>query len=381
MKKIKVLFIINSLAGGGAERVLVHILENLDRNKFGISLCTFFPQVDYNVPSDIKYFSFNKRNYLDLVSIIYKLKNIFQSGKYDVIVSFLTYTNIFVTISWLLSGKKIPLVISEHCNPIDNLKNQRFSRIKLKLISKLYPFANVVIAVSEGVKNSLSSCFKIPTTKLKVIYNPINIKKIDTLKREKITEEPVFKNDNKPIIISCGRLTKQKNYSLLIKAMKILKDAGIKANLIILGKGEEEKRLKKLVKDLNLEKEVKFLGFKKNPYKYISKATIFVLSSKYEGFPNVLLEAMACGTPVISTNCPYGPSEIIEHGKNGFLVPVDDEYSLAEKIKILLKEPTLRRNFAIEGRKIVERKFDLKKIIKQWEDLIIYTVEAMRCLK
>jgi len=375
MKKIRVLFVINSLAGGGAERVLVHILENLDRSQFDISLCTFSSQVDYNIPSDIKYFSFNKRNYFDLLSIIYKLKNIFQFEKYDVVVSFLTYTNIFVTISWLLSGKKIPLVISERCNPIDNLKNQRYSRIKLKLISKLYPFANVVITVSEGVKKSLLSCFKIPTTKLKVIYNPVNIKKIDILRREKITEEAVFKNDNKPIIISCGRLTKQKNYPSLIKAIKILKDTGIKANLIILGKGEEEKRLKKLVKDLNLEKEVRFLGFKKNPYKYISRATIFVLSSKYEGFPNVLLEAMACEVPVISTDCHYGPSEIIEHGKNGFLVPVNDEYALAEKIKILLKEPTLRRNFAIEGRKTVEKKFDLKRIIKQWEDLITHIVK------
>ena len=364
-KKVRILFVINSLAGGGAERVLSYILKGLNRNKFEISLITFLEKKDYVIPTDVEHYSFSKKNYFDLFRIILELAKVFRSGKYDLIVSFLTYTNIFVIISWFLAGGKIPLIISERCNPKDNLKNQKFATIKIKLVSFLYPLSDVIVVVSQGVKKNLISKFKILSEKIKVIYNPLDLKKIDTLKKEEVVH--VCFEESIPIIVACGRLTAQKNFSLLIKALKKLIDKKIKAKLVILGRGEEKGKLEKLVNNMNLENEVAFLGFQKNPYKYMSKATIFVLSSSWEGFPNVLLEAMACGVPVISTNCPYGPSEIIEHGKNGFLVPVDDEKKLANAMEKLLKDAKLREAFSREGRKFVESQFRLERIIKEWE--------------
>jgi len=367
MKKIKVLFIVNSLAGGGAERVLSYILNNLDRNKFEISLITFLSEKDYNISEDIEYYSFDKKTYFDLVNIIFKLSKIFRSDKYNLVVSFLTYTNIFVTISWLLSGKKIPLIISERSNPKNNLKNQKFSSLKMKLVSLLYPLPTITVAVSKGVKENLANEFNIPISKIQVIYNPLDFKKIDELKKE-IELPEIFDNN---IIISCGRLTKEKNYPLLIKAFNVIIKKGINAILVILGKGKEKKNLEKLVNQLKLKDKVFFLGFQTNPYKFMNNATIFVLSSSWEGFPNVLLEAMACGVPVISTDCASGPNEIIQNGRNGFLVPVDDEKKLAKAMEKLLNDIKLREKFSSEGRRFVESKFKMEKIIKKWEDLFL----------
>jgi len=233
-KKVRVLFIIHSFSGGGAERVLSHILNALSREYFDISVLTFSDKKDYNIPEDIKYVTFNKKGRLDWFFIIKKLITLLRSYQFDVVVSFLTHVNIVVITSWLLSGKESTLIVSERSNPKEHLKYQKFGRVKKRLLSVLYPLADLILCASKGIKNVLSSEFKVPFEKIQVIYNPLDIKKIDILKVEKV-DHPWFSGIATPVVLACGRLTPEKNYHLLIMAFKKLLSKGISAKLVILG--------------------------------------------------------------------------------------------------------------------------------------------------
>jgi glycosyltransferase involved in cell wall biosynthesis len=193
----------------------------------------------------------------------------------------------------------------------------------------LYKRTKAVVTVSKGVAEDLKS-LGLNSKNFKVIYNPMDIADI----KKKAKEDPKhewLENKSQPILLGVGRLTYQKDFAMLIKAFsKICKNTD--ARLIILGEGEERKNLQKLVNKLGLQDHVDMPGFVDNPYAYMSKAEVFVLSSRYEGFGNVLVEAMACGTPVVSTNCPVGPSEILDKGKYGKLVPVGDVEAMEKAI-------------------------------------------------
>ena len=180
-------------------------------------------------------------------------------------------------------------------------------------------------------------------------------------------EHPWFLNKKIPIILAVGRLTKAKDYPTLLRAFALISKKK-KVRLVILGEGEERKSLKNLVRGLDISENIAFLGFQKNPYKYMQKANIFVLSSKREGFPNVLVEAMACGVSVVSTDCQSGPNEIIKNGENGVLVPVGDEKTLAETETTSRGACVQREKFWIEGKRKAQD-FTAEKSIKEYEKL------------
>ncbi|MFC1825838.1 glycosyltransferase, partial [Thermodesulfobacteriota bacterium] len=204
-------------------------------------------------------------------------------------------------------------------------------------------------------------------SKIIPIYNPIEVERVTQRSHEKI--EHLWYDEKVPIIISIGRLTPQKGFSHLIKALAIVKKSGISCRLVILGEGKENSNLRKLAKKLRINDSVAFLGFQRNPYKYLRYATIFVLSSLYEGFPNVLLEALALGVPSVATRCPTGPTEIITDGVDGILVPSADHIALADAIKQLLLDSNLRKQLREKGKKRVVE-FRVEKIIRQYEEVI-----------
>jgi glycosyltransferase involved in cell wall biosynthesis len=173
---------------------------------------------------------------------------------------------------------------------------------------------------------------------------------------------------NTPVIIACGRLTYPKNYQLLLEAFARTQKQ-INSRLLILGQGEERTSLGELTHKLEIQDKVIFLGFQKNPFKYMAISDIFVLSSRWEGFPNVILEAMACGVPVISTRCPYGPDEVITDGINGILVPVGDKDVMADAIIRLLKDKKLREQLIMGGTKRAED-FRIEKMVAEYEMMI-----------
>ena len=217
--------------------------------------------------------------------------------------------------------------LSNHYSLVSNEKSllRNISEISKRVF---YKWADFVVANSSELARDYK---KKLGCNIKTIYNPINFNLINRMGKEKI-KEPLFKIKKRPIVIGAGRLVKQKNFELLIKALaKVV--AKISCDLVIIGEGSERHRLQSLINKLDLRKNVWLLGHRNNPYKYFFKGDLFVLSSKYEGMPNVLVEAIACGLPAVSTRCKSGPTEILKNGMCGKLVPISDVSCLANAIK------------------------------------------------
>ena len=190
-----------------------------------------------------------------------------------------------------------------------------------------YRSADTIIAVSNGVADDLSTMLKLKRNQINVIYNPVVSEHLIKNSREPV-DHPWLTSNKVPVILGVGRLTEAKNFNALIHAFSIVV-ASIPARLIILGEGEQRDSLETIIDQLNLADQVDLPGFTNNPYPYMRCADLFVLSSIWEGLPTVLIEALSCGTKVVSTDCPSGPREILENGKWGTLVPVNNAEELA----------------------------------------------------
>lgn len=360
MKK-KIMFFMYSLAGGGAERTVVNIINNLDRNKYKILLVIGTEKNnDYLdlVPRDVEIINLDSKR---LRYCIFKLTICILKQKPNLLFSTVNQNNIILLISRLLTFKRIPIVVREANNRTQSGKVTKFNKLLTFLLYN--SIANKVIALSRGVKNDLVNNFYVREDKIEVIYNPIEIGNIKHLSNEKIDD--FYKTKNEKIIIAVGRLVEQKDFKTLIKAFSIVTKE-IKSRLLILGKGPLESELKKLCESLGIKDKVIFAGFKKNPYKYMKLSDVFVLSSKWEGFGHVIVEAMAVGTPVISTNCKSGPSEIIKDNQYGILVPVNNYKILADEIIRLLSNNHLMKKYKEKGL-IRSKDFNALNITKMYE--------------
>ena len=228
----------------------------------------------------------------------------------------------------------------------------------------LFPLADHLVAVSKGVRANLAQGLCLPLSSISCIYNPIDICSIERLAQD-APDHPWFVDGGAPVIVSATRLASAKDLPTLLRALSEVQER-CPVRLIILGEGPSRRDLERLVSELGLEPNVSLPGWVDNPFSYMRRASAFVLSSKWEGLGNVLIEALACGCPVISTDCPYGPSEILDHGRVGPLVPVGDHSALANAIVDVLADPadgaTLRAQAA---------RFSFEKAIAGYERLII----------
>lgn len=321
---MKVFLIIPTLAKGGAERVVANLSHGLSQAGYEVFIIIFSGPVAYPISGqlinlNISYSSFFKIKILfNLIKIVFSIKALLKQHQPDYLFSFMGFAN-FASI--LAAGNKA--CVSERIDLSHVSKTSKF------LSSFLYPKARVVIAVSQALSNKLKLEYQLH--RVETIYNPIDFERIDTLKREPI-------DINYPFILTVGRLVEQKNHRLLIEAYASLFSSSKKAipNLLILGEGTLYHELKNYIKSLGMENHIFLLGNVDNPYKYMHKCSLFVLSSLYEGFPNVLIEAMACEALCISTDCPTGPNEIIQHGVNGFLVNNKSAQAIAKAISYIL---------------------------------------------
>jgi glycosyltransferase involved in cell wall biosynthesis len=213
-------------------------------------------------------------------------------------------------------------------------------RYTTKLVAEAYPSAHAIVANSRGVAVDLVKCTGLPLDNVKVIYNPI----VSDALREKALQpvnHPWFAPGSPPVILGVGRLHPQKDFATLIKAFARLRSKR-DARLVIIGgdrKSGERDNLLSLAERLGVSKDLDLPGFAANPFAFMAKASVFVLSSQYEGCPNVMVEALACGCPVVSTRCPHGPDEILEDGRYGTLVDVGDDENMAEAIAATLDQP------------------------------------------
>ena len=202
------------------------------------------------------------------------------------------------------------------------------------------------------------------------IYNGIDLEKINKMKKDKIENiNDFFYNDEIFKFITIGRLVPLKGHKYLIEAFSRVKREVPNSKLFIIGDGPIKDQLKMMIQKKNLENDIFLLGLRENPFKFLANSDVFVFSSLYEGFPNVLLEAMACGLPIISTNCKTGPYEILDNGKYGFLVKVMNSIDLVEKMKLLAKDSSLLRKYSdLSFQRALF--FDIEKVINIWNEKI-----------
>lgn len=235
------------------------------------------------------------------------------------------------------------VIVSEHSSITKDAESAtwRNSKRYIPLGARLsYPWADGIVAVSHGVAEDLARATGISQEKIQVIYNPVFTSDI-LLKAKEPVKHPWFIPGQPPVILGVGRLEPQKDFSNLIRAFAQVRRLH-PVRLMILGKGGEEAKLKRLIHDLDIKADVEMPGFVDNPYAYLQQAKIFVLSSAWEGLPTVLVEAMALGVQVVSTNCEFGPAELLDNGEYGSLVPVGDSNALASAIlQVLMGEHKL----------------------------------------
>jgi len=400
MKK-KIAILVNGLSDNGAARVAANLSVYLPDEEYLKTLIVSdvtendYPYegelIDLNIKGSenpiVKLFNSLKR--------IKKVKKIKSEKKFDTTISFLPNPNLIN----ILSKKNDKIIISVRNYMSENLKEKKpyISYIYSNVYKYIYNRADLIVVVSKAIKQDLIQNFNVQEKKIKVIYNFYDIDKIRLLGNEEIDTE--FKDIfNHPTIITAGRLSFQKGQWHLLRAFKSIKNELSEVKLIILGQGTLENELKKLALELGIEEDVHFLGFQNNPFKYVSKSDVYVFPSLYEGFPNALSEAMACGLPVISTDCQSGPREILEPslktsdsatskmilGKYGILVPPMDgrnysskdsltteEKILAQSVIQILKDRDLLEYYKDQSNKrIID--FQKEQIISEWESIIKY---------
>lgn len=349
MKK-KLLFVIPSLEGGGAEKVILNLANNIDRDKFDVNLILLDkrgPYVQF-LKNDIKVINLNKdKARKSIISLIIQINKI----KPDLILSTLTHINfIIILIRGFLKGN--PKIFVREANmPSKYVKNN-------KIYTYLYNKSDFIIAQCQEMKDDMIKNFNINNLKVKYIYNPLDIKSIE---RKKIMFNPY---DSKKInFVSVGRLTFQKGFDNLIDTFSIINQKISNWKLTILGDGELKEELFLKIRKLNLQDKIDIVGFKENPYPYYYYSDMYILSSRYEGFPNTLLEALACKTKVIAYDCKSGPREILCDGKYGILVKEGDSNALANSILEYLNEENLSKDRALD--------FSICNIVKLYEELLL----------
>lgn len=360
-----------SLSCGGAERAAVLLAESLLKKNYEVSFVTIAgtERDFYKLPDGVQRLALNIAGnsptpFHVLWNNLYRLwvlRQTIRSLQPGVVISFLVETNILTLLA--LIQTKYPVLVSEQNNPATGAK-----KVWQKLRHWVYPLANKVVSVSEGVDNYFDDW--LPKTQRAVIFNPL----------QPISDElgtfdlPKGADPNKKWAIAMGRLVYQKNFELLLSAFDKISDRYPDWQLLIFGEGEKRKELEDLRDKLGLGDRVLLPGQTNNPIAFLKAAKIFILSSRWEGLPAVLFEALACGLPVVSTDCPSGPREIIRDGLDGILVPSEDMLALATAMDSLMSDEQKRQHLAAHTPEVKER-FSLEKIAEKWEELLQQIVE------
>ncbi|MDD5406641.1 MAG: glycosyltransferase [Sulfurovaceae bacterium] len=381
---IKNAFLINSLTSGGAEKIVVTLLNKLIEENIDIELICLENNNFYEVQKNLKvtYLSNVDGNHGGIKKLLlipyfaYKLKKYVTDNNIDIVQSHLYRANYINVFSQLLGSKHKSQIVNHGIASRYKTKGI-LGKINLFLIKNLYSKADKIILISQAMKKDLNELHNFKNEQL-VINNPYDINHILDLKKETVSD--FYFTKDKRYLITMGRLISLKRYQDVIRSLSFLHND---IELVMLGDGNLKGELIDLAKSLHLENRVHFLGNILNPFKYLSKADIFILSSETEGFPNSLIEALACNLPVISTDCISGPREIlapatniyrqlsddIEIAEYGILYPVGKVEQLTKAINILLENDDLKNNFI---NKSLDRakNFSIEKIIIDYKKVL-----------
>jgi glycosyltransferase involved in cell wall biosynthesis len=353
----KVLFLLPSLTGGGAERVFTTLLRHLERTRFEPHLALLQAEGAYmgDIPKDVPIHD------LKVSRVRYALPRILKliwKVRPQTILATMGHLNIALISAKLFFPPDTKLLVREAVIP-SALFREENKNIRLWgwLYRHFYKRADKVVCLSDSMVSDLVENFGIPLEKLVRIYNPVDAEKVRKLAQ--IGRNPF--NGVGPHLVAAGRICRQKGFDVLIDAMPTVLRRFPQAQLVILGEGPLEAELREQTQNLGLQDKVAFLGFQANPWLYLKHANVFVLPSRYEGLPNVLLEALALGTAVVVSDCPGGIREIKECVKQMAVVPLENPGALAEAIITVCSSPA-RASESLG-------KFDLQQVVSEYSNI------------
>ena len=376
MKKVAIF--VYSLGGGGAERVALELAIGL-KESYEVEIVTLSPTQKYDnqgiKTTALALDDLDSSAFAKMLSL-FRLAKVFSAyckkERIDAVISFLSRPNIIAALSKLINPR-VRLIAAEHTT-LSNYYGDSFSEMVLKkLLTISYKSANAVVAVSEGIKADLTDNFGVRSKDISVIYNPIDLQKIKLMALQKTNRV----SGDGFIFVTAGRLVESKNYPFLFEAFKSLPSF---CKLWVLGSGELESELKFLAVEMGLHERITFFGFCENPYAYFAAADCFVMGSRLEGLPTVLIEALACGIPVISTDCKSGPREIlgggvdmltsgIERAQYGLLASLDTPKFLSLAMTKMIEDDDMRNQY-MAGAKERAEFFSKEKSIIKYKNLI-----------
>ena len=359
---MRLTLVISSLRSGGAEKIMTILANYWAKKSWDITLLTLDSKPSfYYLDERVKHIplaiaSDSKNIFTAIISNLKRvrvLKTAIAGSKPDVVISFLSTINILTIIA--TRGLKVPVIVEEHIYP----DMAPLGRLWELLRQWTYPRADKVVALT----NRALACFS-PKIQARgyVLPNPV----LPLALSDQSWQKQWVK---KPALIAMGRLDEQKGFDLLLQAFCKLKDDYPEWTLTILGEGKLRSQLEDLRDRIGLKERVHLIGVVENPHDFLKQADIFVMSSRFEGFPNAICEAMACGLPVISMDCPSGPREIIRQGIDGLLVPNGDVLALTQAMRDLMTDETLRKHLAKNALDITDR-FGLETIMGKWDELL-----------
>lgn len=329
-----------SMAEGGAERGALKLAEGLAQRGFDVDLVLANAEGPRlaEIPAEVRLVDLGARRVL---SCLPGLVRYLRREKPVALASVLDHANVVALWARKLGRYPGRVVVIEQNTLSEAARNgkSRRDRMMPRMVSRFYPWADYVVGVSAGVTADLVELTSLRPEKVRVIFNPIVT--ADIAEKAKAPVDHAWFSDGSSVFVAAGRLRPQKDFPTLLHAFAQVR-AKRPARLLVLGEGPERERLEALTRALRISDDVLLHGSTSNPYAYMARASAFVLSSRWEGLPTVLIEALSCGVPVIATDCPSGPREILAEGEYGRLVPVGDADALAVAMEAALDGELLR---------------------------------------
>ncbi|EMA26533.1 glycosyltransferase [Haloarcula argentinensis] len=332
-------FFVPSLTVGGAERVTVSVANGLSKRGYEVDLVVSFNEGDFqtDVAGSVNLVDLGTQRIpgIGIGASIPALVRYLRRQSPQILFSQMTYANDIHMISQILSGADTVTISTIH----NTLGMQEEPKEKLVqwLQRRLAHQSDQFVAVSEGVAESVVEHVGVDREKVSVLHNPIPVNEVQERARESV-DHPWIDSANLDVVLGVGRLERAKNFGSLLRAFERVHAAQPDTRAIIVGRGSKRTELETLATELGIDDAVSFPGFVDNPYGYMAGADVLAMSSIHEGLPTVLIEALACGCPVVSTDCPSGPAEILKGGEYGPLVDVDDDEGLAAAIQATLDD-------------------------------------------
>jgi len=334
----RVAIYMHSLYNGGVERVMFDLMRGFLDRGVGVDLVLdllIYSPFEKILPAGVEMVKLEAHSPLQRIA---KLRDYLHRARPDAVLSATHFANETACIARALAKVPTRLILSEHTTLSSDIANSSRYSVRSMVIRwttrRIYPMADAIVAVSNGVADDMCKVSGLKREKVLTIYNPIDAGRLFASAAEPL-DDPWFVEGAPPVILAIGRLETQKNFPNLLRAFAGVR-AGREARLLILGEGSERERLTGMVAEMGLTVDVSMPGFVANPAAYMARAAVFAMSSNWEGMPVAQMEALTLGTPVVSTDCPSGPAEILADGAYGEMVPMDDSAALAGAIERVL---------------------------------------------